>query len=236
MRMKKLWLLFAILWSLSSMAQELETGQVQFQVDVDNGYFEIVIDDTMYIKLYKADLAVGQHKAKIWSPGYDTKEVTFYIQKDQVTRKYVPMKISNDRKQYEADYKDYRMKFHKSFTVPGAISLTLALSTGALALNGYELRKSILSDIDLYHKSPNYYDANFYKQRILDRRQTYKVIRVMYYSTLGLTIASVATTIFTYTWFKKRYKEPQLMAPSPFKDRFSLNINPVGFQMTYNLN
>ena len=203
-------------------------GYVRFLVDVDNGYFEIVIDDTMYLKKYKCKLPVGHHKAKIWSPGYVIREVDFDIEKNQTVDKYVPMVISNGRQEYERDYKAYRMKFHKSFTLPFSISLGLAITSGSFMVSAYTMRQQIFSDIDLYFKAPSYSEATFYKNSIEQNNQKYNRRRVLFYTTLGLTVASVATTCITFAKFNRNNEEPTLDATSPFKDKFSMSISPFG--------
>lgn len=231
--MNKCFTFLFLLIGFSSFSQE--TGQVQFQVDVDNGYFEIVINDTMYLKLYKADLPPGHHKAKVWSPGYITTEVEFDIKSGEVTKKYVQMAISNDRQKFEADYKDYRMKFHKSLTVPGTATLALALTSGGFMMAGYNTRKNLVSNIESYHLSPTYSEVVTYKQNINDLNKKYNRQRVFFYSTLGLSAVALGTTIYTYSRFKKNNTEPQLNAPSPFKDKFSLNVGPLGCQIIWRL-
>lgn len=58
----------SLLISINLTAQE---GIVKFAVDVDNGYFEILINDTLLLKRYKDTLAVGVFKATIWSLTYE---------------------------------------------------------------------------------------------------------------------------------------------------------------------
>ncbi|MBD3638222.1 MAG: hypothetical protein HUJ25_12790 [Crocinitomicaceae bacterium] len=202
-------------------------GDVHFLVDVDNGYFEIVIDDTMYLKLYKCQLPPGHHTAKIWSPGYVTNLVEFDVYKDSLTRKYVKMVISNERQQFESDYKEYRMKFHKSLTVPLSLTLASALTSGAFMINSYTTRKKVFQDIDLYFSAPSYQEAVLHKANMEEHNAKYNRQRIIFYSTLGLTAAALGTTIYTYRQFKKNNSEPEFYAPSPFKDKFSWYATPL---------
>ncbi|MEX1003087.1 MAG: hypothetical protein WDZ35_13295 [Crocinitomicaceae bacterium] len=222
--------LFFVLCHIS-IAQD--KGEVQFLVEVDNGYFEIVIDDTLYLKKYKTQLPVGKHKAKVWSPGYVTSVVSFEIEKDQVTRKHVKMAISNERIQYESDYKDYRMKFHKSLTIPASFTLATSLTSTYLIMKAYDKKKKILSDINSYHLAATYKDVVFYKDRIHSYNEKYNRQRIAFYTTLGISGALLGTTIYTYLRFKKNNREPQLNSESPFKDRFSLQIAPTGFSLKF---
>jgi hypothetical protein len=213
----------------------VDQGDVRFLVDVDNGYFEIVIDDTMYRKIYRTTLEVGHHKAKVWSPGYVSTIVEFDIKKNQVTDTYVKMAISNNRQEFEREYKAYRMQFHKSLTVPLSITLATALTSGAIMMSAYSLKQKIFEDIDLYFAAPTYEETIFYKDRIALNNTKYNRRRIIFYSGLGLTAAAVGTTIFTYTRFKKNTDEPRLISPSPFKDKFSWFVSPFGCSFKWRL-
>lgn len=215
----------------SGFGQDSKTGEARFLVEVDNGYFEILVNDTMLLKIYKCNLPVGKHSAKIWSPGYIQNVVDFQVFEDSITQVHVNMAVSNERKQFEADYKDYRMKFHKSFTVPGSISLGFALATGTMMIRGYGLKQTILDHVDSYHLSGSYSDAVFYRDEIERNNVKYNRTRIWYYSLLGLTAASIGTTIYTFKKFKKNNPEPKLNSESPFKDKFSLQITPFGCRM-----
>ncbi|MFT4603227.1 MAG: hypothetical protein ACI857_003415, partial [Arenicella sp.] len=223
--------LVLVLTALTSKAQVGE-GVVKFLVDVDNGYFEILINDTLYLKNYKTNLPAGTHTAKVWSPGYITTEVSFDVKPGETTEQYVKMAISNERQDFEKKYAAYRMKFHKSLTIPASVTLFSALTTTTFMVLAYDKRKSILKDVDSYHASPTYKEVEFYKERIEIDYKKYNNYRASYYVAGALTTLSLVTTIFTYTKFKRTNTEPVLNAESPFKDRFSLQITPVSFGLT----
>ena len=226
-------MVFALLLTFDSSAQE--TGTIKFLVDVDNGYFEIVIDDTTYLKNYKTDLAAGPHTAKIWSPGYITTEVAFTVTAGETSEKYVKMAISNERQTYEADYKSYRMQFHKALTIPLSVTLAAGLTSSAYMLLAYDTRKQVLTDIDSYHAAPSYSETVFYKNSIQTGNKRYGNLRAGFYTSLTLTALSVGTTIFTYNRFKKKFKEPKLNSESPFKDRFTMRVSPFGARLIFNV-
>jgi hypothetical protein len=230
--MKRISLIFTFCFYLSnSFSQQEHIGHANFLVDVDNGYFEILVNDTMLVKNFKVTLPVGKHVAKVWSPGYITREVDFEVYKDSTTQNYVKMAISNERKQFESDYKDYRMKFHKSLTVPGTLTLGLALTSSALMIRGYDLRKQILNDIELYHASGSYNDAVYFRNEVETNDKKYDRTRIMFYSFLGLSAASLGTTIYTYTKFKRNNTEPTFNPESPFKEKYSLQVTPFGCRL-----
>ena len=116
-------------------------GMVKFLVDVDNGYFEVLVNDTLWLRQYKDTLPAGKYEAKVWSPGYVIHPIDFEIKAGEVTEKFVNMVFTNDRQKFEADYKAYRMNFHKSFTVPASVSLGISLWTGYHMIRSYDLRK-----------------------------------------------------------------------------------------------
>lgn len=203
-------------------------GFVRFLVDQDNGYFEIVIDDTMYIKKYKCALPAGHHKAKIWSPGYIINVVEFDIIAGKTINQYVPMAVSNGRQEFEREYKDYRMAFHRSFTVPLSITLGLALTSVSYMTTAYISKNRVYDGIDLYFSAPTYFEAIELRNSIHENNRKYNLRRVCFYTSLGLTVASLTTTIFTFRKFNKNYTEPELNDPSPFKDKFSLGLSPFG--------
>ncbi|MEO9533185.1 MAG: hypothetical protein ABJG68_09625 [Crocinitomicaceae bacterium] len=232
-KLKVCLLVASLVFSLNLNAQE--KGTVKFLVDVDNGYFEIVIDDTTYLKKYKTDLAAGPHTAKVWSPGYITTEVQFNVEAGKTTEKYVKMAISNERQAFEADYKNYRMQFHKSLTLPLSVSLAAGVTTSAYMLLAYDTRKQVLTDIDSYHAAPSYSETVYYKNRIQTGNKKYGNLRAGFYTSLTLTALSVGTTIFTYRRFKKNYTEPKLNSESPFKDKFTMRVSPFGAQLIFNV-
>ena len=227
--------MLAIFLFISFGGSAQDQGNAQFLVDVDNGYFEILVDDTIYLKIYKCTLPVGAHHAKIWSPGYITTEVNFEVKKDETTKTYVQMAISNNRQEFERQYKEYRMRFHKSLTLPLSITLATTLISGTFMLKAYDSKKKIYGNIDQYHKAPNYLEANSLSQSISENNRIYNRQRILFYSTLGLSAAALGTTIYTYTMFKRNNTEPKLNAESPFKDRFSLHINPFGGTLIWRL-
>ena len=212
----------------STVKVPVDQGYARFLVDVDNGYFEIVIDDTMYLKLYKTALPPGHHKAKIWSPGYVMNVVEFDIEKDKTTDVYVSMALSNDKLAFEEEYKDYRMKFHKSLTVPLSLTLAMGLTSSAYMITAYIMRQRVYEDIDLYFMAPTYSEAVDIKNSIAVNNRKYNTRRIMFYSTLGLTVAGIGATIYTFKRFNKNNSEPQYIEPSPFKDKFSMNVSPFG--------
>lgn len=218
------------LGSFSAFSQD--TGIIKFFVEVDNGYFEIEVNDTMLLKRYKDTLPVGTYSAKVWSPGYVTTPIEFTVYKDKVTEKHVEMAKNNNYIQYEQDYKVYRNQFHKQFTVPLSVTIATALTTGVFMVNAYDTKKKITNDIDLYHKSPSTLEIDDLKLRIADNNRRYNRQRTAYFIGGGFTLAFIGGTIWSYMNFNKNYTEPTFIKDSPFKDKYSFNITPYGCSFT----
>jgi hypothetical protein len=100
------------LFFISSNAISQDKGIVKFQIDNDNGYFEVLVSDTLLIKKYADSLAVGHYKAQVWSYGYEVEDFEFTISKDSVTLAYVKLNRSTAYVAYSQSYDNYRAKFH----------------------------------------------------------------------------------------------------------------------------
>lgn len=228
-------LLTAILTFWMSNIHAQDKGVVRFFVEVDNGYFEIEINDTLLLKRYKDTLPAGVYEAKVWSPGYVLKRFTFEVLPGQITEKHIEMAKNNDFMQYELDYSKYRNQFHKHLTIPASITLASALSTGIFMVNAYSSKKKINSDLLLYNKSPYTLEIDDLKNNVATNNKKYDRQRIGFYINSGLTLALLGGTIWSYSKFKKTYKEPTYSKKSPFEDKYSLNINPLGCSFAIHL-
>lgn len=210
-------------------------GVVRFLVDVDNGYFEIEINDTMLLKRYKDTLPAGTYNAKVWSPGYVTNNITFTVVEGKTVEKYVEMAKTNDYLDYELNYKDYRNQFHKQFTAPLSLSLASTLVTGVFMVRAYTFKNKIQTDIDSYHLSSTTTEIDAIKLRIADNNKRYNRQRTLYYIGSGVSVLCIGGTIWSYLNFKKNYTEPVYFKESPFKDKYSFNITPYGCSLTLHI-
>ncbi len=229
----KNYITFLILFFSLSNGYGQDTGIVKFLVDVDNGYFEIVMNDTIYLKRYKDTLPVGNYSAKIWSPGYVLTETNFTIEKDKVTEQYVEMAKSNERLSFEKDYGEYRMNFHKRLTIPATATLVTSLTTAYFMMRAFDLKKSIVADMDLYSATSSTSEITDLKLRIDNSNKRYNRNRFGYYISGGLSALLLGGTIYSYVNFKRNYTEPVLNSESPFKDRFSFSPTFYGGRLTF---
>lgn len=212
-----------------------DSSVVKFYVEVDNGYFEILIDNKHYLKNYKTQLAVGPHTAKIWSPGYITNEVAFEVSENQECQVNVKMAYSNQHDQFERDYQNYRMKFHKSLTIPVSATLAGFITTGTFMTLAYDKKRALLGLVDSYYAAPSLNEVLYYKEQIDVNYKKYNRYRVWYYISGCLSLGGLVTTIYTYRKFKKNNTEPVLNAKSPFADRFSWTTIPGGLTLKWRI-
>lgn len=217
---------FLIMASSVSIAQKKEA--VKFQIDNENGYFEILLDDTLLLKRYKDSLTVGQHKAEVWSYGYDTKEVEFTVEPDKTTEVYVKLDRSIAYGAYEQSYSAYRVKFHKAVTIPVSTSLALTLTSGVFMINAYNLKKTVLVDIDNYSQTTIAEEIALLKNRVEENNRKYNINRTAFYITGGLALAGIGTSIYTAIKFRRSNTAPTYSKQSPFADKVSLQFTGTG--------
>ncbi len=206
-------------------------GIVRFLVDVDNGYFEVLINDTLFLRRYKDTLPEGTYEAKVWSPGYVTNPIEFTIERGKVTDKFVNMVYTNDKQDFERKYKAYRLKFHKSFTVPASIALASSLFTGFSMMKAYDIRKKADIEIALYGQSPDASQVAQIKLNVADLNKKYNIYRTCFYVSSGLSVLMWVTTAITYQRFKNNNEEPTFNPSSPWRDKFSMTVTPFGCSM-----
>lgn len=229
-------LMTALLLSLSfGYLHAQETGVVKFLVEVDNGYFEIEVNDTLLLRRYKDTLPAGDYTAKVWSPGYVVTPIDFTVVPGMVTEKHVKMAKNNNYIDYEHNYREYRMQFHKQFTAPLSLTLATALTTGAFMASAYVNKNKALTDIDLYNKAGSYSDVLDLKTSVAEYNRKYNRQRAAFYVGTGLTMAFIGGTIWSYRNFVRNYSEPTFIKESPFKDKYSLNLTPYGCSFTINI-
>lgn len=222
-----------ILGSCISFAQQ--KGAVKFFVDNENGYFEVLVDDTLLIKRYKDSLTVGEHHAQIWSYGYDVSDVSFTVKADTVTEVHVKLDRSMAFGAYEESYSRYRIKFHKSVTVPVSLTLAFSITSGTFMLNAYDLKKKVVTDMENYSLTTVPDEIATIKNRVEVNNKKYNFSRTGYYISGGFALAGIATSIYTCIKFKKSNTEPTYSKQSPFADKVSFQFTGNGFALQLKL-
>lgn len=212
-----------------------QKAPVKFLVDNDNGYFEIFLDKSKLLKLYKDTLTVGKHTAEIWSYGYDVKEIEFTVLPDTLNEVYVKLDRSAPYLAYAESYKTYRMHFHKMVTLPVSATLSCGIVSGIFLLNGYDLKKQIDLDMIGYFVSSDVDEIEAYKIAVDENNKKYSICRAGYYAFGGLMLVGIGTSIYTGIKFRNNYEEPVYSKQSPFSTRTGLNFSPSGIGFTYRI-
>lgn len=210
-------------------------GVVKFQIENDNGYFEVLVNDTLLIKKYQDSLPEGNYSAQVWSYGYDIKDVDFKVKKDSVTLVYLKLDRSTAYQAYDQSYHNYRVKFHKSNTLPFSVSLGLVITSGAFMIRGYDLLKQIKIDITSYSQTPVPSEIELLKVAVAENNRKYNLARTSFYVSSGLAVLSIATTIYTSIKFKNNNAEPTYSKLSPFNDKVTLQFNGNGAAIIFKI-
>jgi len=221
------------LLSLNSAGQN--KGVVKFQIENDNGYFEVLVNDTLLIKKYQDSLPAGTYAAKVWSQGYDIKDVDFTIKKDSVTLVYLKLDRSTAYEAYNQSYYNYRAKFHKSVTLPVCVSLGFAITSGVFMIRAYDLRKIINLDIDNYSQTPNPSEIDLLKIAVEENNKKYNFMRTGFYVSSGLAVLSIATTIYSSIKFNHNNQEPTYSKLSPFNNKMTLQFYGNGAAIIFRI-
>lgn len=222
---------FATFCSMNKTAICQEKADVKFLVDNENGYFEILLDDTLLIKKYKDSLTLGSHIAQIWSYGYNTETVEFKVLPDTVNEVYVKLNRSQDFLEYEQRYDAYRMKFHKAVTLPVSSTIAVSMMSAGFMIRAFDLRKVIVSDIELYSKTSLPDEIEAIKMRVDENNSKYNVNRYGYYITGGLALAGIFTSVYTAIRFKNNNTEPVYSLQSPFDKKIGLRTTSNGVSL-----
>jgi len=220
---------------LSFHAAGQNKGVVKFQIENDNGYFEVLVNDTLLIKKYQDSLPEGNYTAQVWSQGYDVKDADFTIKKDSVTLVYLKLDRSTAYAAYNQSYRNYRIKFHKSVTVPVCVSLGFAITGGVFMIRAFDLQKRINLDIANYSQTPNPTEIDLLKIAVAENNKKYNLMRTGFYVSTGLALLSIATTIYTSIKFKNNIEEPTYSKLSPFNDKMTLQFNGNGAAIIFRI-
>jgi hypothetical protein len=208
-----------------------QSGVIKFQVDNANGYFEILVNDTLVIRQYKDTLPVGTYNAQAWSYGYDVKDFSFTILPDTAVSVYVKLDRSTVYQAYEQSYHNYRMDFHKSVTLPVSATLALGITSTVFMMKAYDLRTQVTTSISSYYNSPVTSEIAQIKEDVARLNSKYNTMRTGFYIGAGLTSLGVLTSIYTCNRFKQTSTEPTYSKQSPFAGKMSLNFTPYGYGM-----
>lgn len=233
--MRSILILTLFIASGSLFSQIEKQGLVKFYIDVDNGYFEVLLNDTLALKKFRDSLPEGHYQAQIWSPTYEQFSTEFDINAGEVTEVNAKLIKSEDYAKFEFDYQEYQWQFRQRVTLPVTLSLLSTLTTGYLMMKSYDTKKLVENDILLYHHSSDPGAIQDVKASIDQNNRKYDRLRTGYYIFGGLSVALIGTSIWSGIYFKNHFTEPVFNEDSPFRDKFSLNPTPYGCRIVYKL-
>ena len=233
-RLTSLFLLFWLFYGINSNAQ---TGQIKFAVEVDNGYFEILLNDTLLLKKYKDTLPVGFYEATVWSPSYLPKDFKFEINEGDNKSLYLKLDRNPDyidfvRKDVEWDKKRNRL---------ARLPVGLTVTSGIFTIVSHQFlahqHRKLNENLAEYRAANGVFQLQLYKENFAPIEKNYNRLRTAFYSGVTVTSALAVMTVFTRWHFHKHYKYnvPSYQDHSPWHDRFTWHIGPQSVHLTYSL-
>jgi hypothetical protein len=220
---------------LSTISFSQDKGVIRFAVDVDNGYFEILLNDTLLIKQYRDTLPIGHYDGVVWSSGYEAKEISFDVGPGENGMLHVKMKHNQAFFDNIQESISYDKKRHLFKHVPVAV-IFLGLATSAVTT--HFLRKS-RDALDLealkYGSIGSLWAIRQYKANFITQEKGYNRLRTLFYGGIIVSATTFVGAIFTFRYFNKNIHYSNLRENSPWNDKFSLNFGPNNFHLTYDL-
>ncbi len=210
-------------------------GVIRFLVDVDNGYFEVLVNDSLLIKRYMDTLPEGNYSATVWSPGYTPMPFHFIVEAGKINTQHLTLHHNTAKIDFVNSYREYRNKFHTSVTLPGCLTLANTLISGSFMIAAFDIRKKVVEDVALYQQAALNSEVNDIKLRVEKNNLRYSVYRGIFYTGTGFSLALLGTTIYTALRFKRRNAEPVYLDQSPWHDRFSFQVSPFGCRLQFNI-
>lgn len=222
----KHFLFFATFFALSASSSFSQTGIIKFAVDVDNGYFEILINDTLLLKQYKDTLPAGDYSAVVWSPTYVAQEIDFKVTEGMDAMLHVKMVRSDEYLTYAKSQAVFYKKKQSLVKRPAIISSMLTIGTATSFIWLMQKDKQRQELLLNYDNMKEVLKLNNYKDEYETVENHYNLARTFFYVGTGLTLASIITSVFTIRNFNQKFKHnrPVYSDGSPWQDRFSINV------------
>lgn len=228
---------FILLYFLSLSSAISQTGIVKFGVEVDNGYFEILINDTLLLKRYKDTLPAGNYTAKVWSPTYETKEIEFNVVEGQSQNLHVKMRKTDAYLEYFSNRLTWDRKKQIQVNNPIIITSLFAVSTITFQRFIVHFNNKMVDMYSEYGAQKEVFKLKNYKRNFTALETNYNRFRSYFYGSLALTSVSAVTGFFTIRNFRKKYKgkRPYYKDASPWQNRVSFNGGFNNFSLIYRL-
>lgn len=222
-----------LLFSLTCHAQN---GIIKFMIEQENGYFEVLINDTLLLKTYKDTLPVGKYRAQIWSKGYEIMDTSFIIKENIETIHFQKLKRTSE---YYSQIKERVLRNKKkTIYVRPSIFLSVATATTAIVFGASASNqlKSINLFIEDYKKLKSLAQVQIFKSELLNMQNRFNKTRSIFYTSLTLSGLFTGMAIYGNHLLNKRYPYKELnFKPSPFVDKISFNCGINSFSLTFSL-
>ncbi|NOQ75072.1 MAG: hypothetical protein GQ574_23870 [Crocinitomix sp.] len=223
--------LIIIFFSVNSFAQQ---GGIKTVFDFPNGGdYEIRINTTELYDTNVIYLAEGEYFVEIWNPGLELITDSIFIRpkNDNIFR--YPVKVSPQYGMYKLEVKKFKREKRNSMA-PFLVADLVGISALSIQyFKGWKAGKELSILKNTHDNNLGSYIPHLeYIENYNILHNSYKRIRLVYYSILGLTALSTSFTIYKNFRFKKRNKFPENPSlTSPFTNKtfdVSLNVSPIG--------
>lgn len=220
------------LLSLSLSCFSQKKGIVRFAIEVDNGYFEILLNDTLLVKSYKDTLPVGHYNGVVWSPSYEAKVIEFDVIPGDNSPFYLKLEHNEAHYNNELVSKNYDRKRRLYRHTPVYLSVGGLLTSGVVLPFLRKSSKDLEEQVLLYDylKAPHL--IRNYKADFIPLEKKYNLQRTLFYAGIGVSCASIVTAVFTFRYFNSHFRYSNLKEESPWHDRFSMNFGLNTFNLT----
>jgi hypothetical protein len=112
------------LHSQESLEQKvLDSTNTKFYINQQFGVFEILLNDTIIIKHWRANLKPGAYKGQVWAPHYETSDISFVVEDGQETKVYVTLQKTTYLSEFESKLEEYYAKQRVLFSNPIVVSM-----------------------------------------------------------------------------------------------------------------
>jgi len=201
---------------------EIETpldnnANVKFYLNREITYFEIKVNDSVYINPWEIHLSKGSYKGEIWSPYFNKREIEFLITNDTILNKqFISLNRTNDYIEFSAELKKYNDFKRKAVVKPTLLAMLVVPVTGVQIIRTNKVYKKL-------HQLDEIYSTSSSPAKIHSIKQDYEYLEGVYnrrlFGSVILSCATLASTIYlTYSINKiKKKTEPKLLPQiSPF--------------------
>lgn len=219
-------------------AQDLE--KVRFGVDLDGEmrldkrYYEIRLNDTVYINASIVYLPEGTYQAEFWAPGYQLKTLTLDVSSDKANDFMVNMEKTEAYLSYIEEMPHYQHEIGKR-KWPIRASVLLLAATGVCVFQTERLQANNIEVLRKYKLVRNAFQANLEKNSVIKASNQFNQMRVGLYTACTLSLASIAFSTWYTIHLNRKNSKPTYNRTSPFSNQLSLNMSINQIKFTWNI-